>query len=84
MAINGWAVALLRYEAGFLKRTKEQLKELDRKSRKTIVMYRAPHPAQTLSFLRPVSRLGTVHVVKGRGAGGICWETPVANNDWQI
>ena len=68
MAINAWAVALLRYEVGVLKRTKE-LKELDRKSRKTIVMYRAPHPAQTLSFLRPVSRLGTVHVLWGRGAG---------------
>lgn len=84
MAINAWAVALLRYEVGVLKRTKE-LKELDRKSRKTIVMYRAPHPAQTLSFLRPVSRLGTVHVY---GAGelvhGICWEAPVVNNDWQI
>lgn len=27
MAINAWAVALLRYEAGVLKRTKEELRE---------------------------------------------------------
>lgn len=42
------------------------------------------YPAQTLSSLRPVSRLGTVHVLWGRGAGVICWEAPVVNNDWQI
>lgn len=51
MAINAWAVALLRYEAGVLKRTKEQLKELDRKSVKTIVMYRALHPKSEVKRL---------------------------------
>lgn len=51
MAINAWAVALLRYEARLLKRTKEQLKELDRKSRKTIVMYRALHPKSEVKRL---------------------------------
>lgn len=51
MAINAWAVALLRYEARLLKRTKEQLKELDRKSRKTIVMYRVLHPKSEVKRL---------------------------------
>lgn len=37
-----------------------------------------------ISSLRPVSRLETVHVLLGRGAGGICWEASVVNNDWQI
>ena len=37
-----------------------------------------------ISSLRPVSRLETVHVLLGGGAGGICWEASVVNNDWQI
>ena len=36
--INTWAVAVLRYGAGILKRTKDEIKELDRKTRKKMTM----------------------------------------------
>ena len=63
MAINAWAVALLRYEAGVLKRTKEQLTELDRKSRKTIVMYRALHPKSEVKRLYLLRAKGNLRLI---------------------
>ena len=38
MAVNTWAVAVLRYGAGVLNWTTEELKELDRKTRKVMTM----------------------------------------------
>ena len=44
LAINTRAVPVLRYGAGILKWTTTELKSLDRKSRKIMIMYGAFHP----------------------------------------
>ena len=43
-AANTWAVALLRYSAGVVEWTTQELKVLDRKTRKMITLYGALHP----------------------------------------
>ena len=43
-AINTWAVALLRYGAGIISWRQDELKSLDRTTRKTLTMYGAFHP----------------------------------------
>ena len=43
-AINSRAVAFIRYGAGLIKWTKDELKNIDRKTRKTMTMHRALHP----------------------------------------
>ena len=50
-AINVWAVAAFRYGAGILQWKESELKDLDRKSRKTITMYGAFHPKSDLDRL---------------------------------
>ena len=42
-AINSRAVSLIRYGAGIIKWTVEELKEVDRKTRKLLNIYRALH-----------------------------------------
>ena len=45
MAVNTWAVAILRYSAGIVEwRSDDELKELDRKTRKMMKMHGALHP----------------------------------------
>ena len=44
IAINTWAVSLLRYGAGLIIWTKNELQQLDRKTRKKLTMYGAFHP----------------------------------------
>ena len=44
LAINTWAVSILRYGAGILKWTTNELKSMDRKSRKIMTMHGAFHP----------------------------------------
>ena len=48
MAVNTWAVAVLRYGAGVLKWTTE---ELDRKTRKVMTMHGALHPRSDINRL---------------------------------
>ena len=43
-AINTWAVALLRYGAGIINWKVDELKKIDRTTRKTLTMYRVLHP----------------------------------------
>ena len=42
--INTWAVAIFRYGAGIIQWKASELKDLDRKSRKTMTMYGGLHP----------------------------------------
>ena len=42
--INTWAAAILRYEAGIIQRKASELKDLDRKSRKTTTICCGLHP----------------------------------------
>ena len=44
MAVNTWAVYVMRYGAGILKWNTDELKKLDRRIRKLITMHGALHP----------------------------------------
>ena len=61
-AINLWAVAIFRYGAGMLQRKESKLKDVDRKSRKTITMYGVLHRNSD------VDRLYINREEQGRGA----------------
>ena len=50
-AINTWAVAVFRYGAGILQWKESELKNVDRKSRKTMTMYGALHPKSDVDRL---------------------------------
>ena len=43
-AINTWVVPTVRYSAGIIEWAKEELKEMDRKTKKIITMYCGLHP----------------------------------------
>ena len=44
VALNTWAVSILRYGAGILKWNKDELQEMDRKNRKYMTMNKEFHP----------------------------------------
>ena len=50
-ALNTWCVSLLRYSAAFLEWTKEEVWEMDRKTRKIMNMNRALHPRDSIARL---------------------------------
>ena len=60
-AINTWAVSVLRYGAGTIRLTKEELKSLDRMTRKVLTMNGTFHPKSD------VDRLCVSRVNGGRG-----------------
>ena len=50
-AINTWSVAIFRYGAGITQWKASELKDLDRKSRKTMTMYLGLHPKSNVDRL---------------------------------
>ena len=42
--INNWAVLLVRYSGPFLKWTREELKQMDQRTRKLMTVHKALHP----------------------------------------
>ncbi|CAB3979773.1 Hypothetical predicted protein [Paramuricea clavata] len=60
-AINARAVSIIRYGAGLIEWTKEELKEMDRKTRKILTIYKCFHPRDD------VDRLYWKRVEGGRG-----------------
>ena len=50
-AMNIWAVAVMRYGAGLVKWTKEELEKLDRQKRKIMAMNGALHPKRDIDRL---------------------------------
>ena len=42
--INTWAVPLVRYSGPFLKWTRDELKQIDQRTRKLMTMHKALHP----------------------------------------
>ena len=50
-AINTWTVALLRYGAGIINWKVDELKEMDRTTRKTLTIYGALHPKSGIDRL---------------------------------
>ena len=74
-AINSWGVSLVRYSAGILKWTKDELKAMDRKTRKIMTMNRMYHPQSD------TGRLYILRMDGGRGLLSIadCVETEEQN-----
>ena len=74
-AINSRAVSLVRYSAGILKWTKDELKAMDRKTRKIMTMNRMCHPQSD------TGRLYILRMDGGRGLLSIadCVETEEQN-----
>ena len=50
-AINTWAVPLVRYSGPFLKLTREELKQMDQRTRKLMTMHKALHPRDDVDRL---------------------------------
>ena len=78
MALNTWAVSILRYGAGILEWNKNELQEMDRKTRKFITMNKEMHPRNDVARLY-VSRknggrglIGCEHSVKSE-VNGLGW-----------
>ena len=63
--INTWAVPLVRYSGPFLKWTREELKQMDQRTRKVMTMHKALHPRDD------VDRLYVYRKEGGRGLASI-------------
>ena len=64
MALNTWAVSILRYGAGIFKWNKNELREMDRKTRKFMTMNKEYHPRSDVARLYVSRKNG------GRGLTG--------------
>ena len=49
IAVNTWAVSVMRYRAGILKWNTDELKSIDRRTRKFMTMHVALHPKRDMS-----------------------------------
>ena len=63
--INTWAVPLVRYSGPFLKWTREELKQMDQRTRKLMTMHKALYPRDN------VDRLYVSRKQRGRGLASI-------------
>ena len=63
--INTWAVLLVRYSEPFLKWTREELKQMDQRTRKLMTMHKALHPRDD------VDRLYVSRKEGGRGLASV-------------
>ena len=63
--INTWAVLLVRYSGSFLKWTRDELKQMDQRTRKLMTMHKALHPRDD------VDRLYVSRKEGGRGLASI-------------
>ena len=71
--INTWAVPIIRYSGPFLKWTKEELRQIDQRTRKLMTMHKALHPRDDKDRLYVSRKEG------GRGLANIedCVETTI-------
>ena len=60
--INTWAVPLVKYSGPFLKWTRDELKQMDQRTRKLITMHKALHPSDDIDRL---------YVSRTEGGGGL-------------
>ena len=63
--INTWAVPLVRYSGPFLKWTRDELKQMDQRTRKLMIMHKALHPRDD------VDRLYVFRKERGKGLASI-------------
>ena len=62
LAANTWAVSLMRYGAGILRWTKNELQEIDRKTREVMTINKELHPR---------SDVARIYVSRKRGGRGL-------------
>ena len=62
-AINTWAVSLVRYAGGIIEWTKQELRDLDRRTRKLLTMNGGFHPRDCVARL---------YVPRKDGGRGLC------------
>ena len=79
-ATNTWAVSLMRYGAGIIKWSKEELQAIDRKTRKIMTMNKELHPR---------SDVATIYVARKKGGRGLiscesCVKEEENNLSWYI
>ena len=67
--INTWAVSLVRYSGPFFNRTREELKQMDQRTRKLMTMHKALHPRDDVDRLYESRKEG--------GRGRACIEDTV-------
>ena len=58
MAVNTWAVSVMRYGAGILKWNTDELKSLDRRTRKFMTMHGALHPKSDVDGVCLIREVG--------------------------
>ena len=80
LAAKPWAVSLMRYGAGILRWTKNELQEIDRKTRKVMTINKELHPR---------SDVARIYVSRKRGGRGLmscenCVEGEENNLGWYI
>ena len=63
--INTWAVLLVRYSGPFLKWTREELRQMDQRTRKLMTMHKELHPRDDVDILYVPRKVG------GRGLASI-------------
>ena len=56
--INTWDVLLVRYSVPFLKWTREELKQMDKRTRKLMIMHKALHPRNDINRIYVSRREG--------------------------
>ena len=80
IAINTWAVSLMRYGAGIVNWTKSELEEIDRRTRKVMTMSKVLHPR------RDVDRLYVSRMEGGRGLIGckMCVKAEENSLGWYV
>ena len=80
MAINKWAVSVLRYGAGIIKWNQKEVQKMDRKTRKIMTMFGALHPKSDVSRIYLPRKKG------GRGLIGCeeCIRSEENNLGWYV
>ena len=56
--INTWAVSLVRYSGPFLKWTRDELRQMDQRTRKLMTMHKALHPRDDIDRLYVLRKVG--------------------------
>ena len=64
MAVNTWMVSVMRYGAGFLKRNIDELKSLDRRTRKFMTMHGALYPKSAIDRVYLSREMGGRGLIK--------------------
>ena len=73
--INTWAVSVVRYSGPFLKLTRNELRQIDQKTRKLMTMHKALHPRNDVDRLHVPRKKG------GRGLASIEDSVDTSYND---